>query len=179
MVALKSTKKKATAKAKAAPARGADKKEAFHREAESRMTPFKFERPRNLAPGVKATYFLARSDISQATIQVVPEGGDNNLHYHPGDDGFWMVLEGKVKFYGPDGVVGVYGPNEGILVPRNSRYWFETADKKEELVILHVSSKTQQKVKNTRVNVEPANEGYKNAVRLNFPKGTEPKKTLD
>ena len=159
--------------------RGADKKEAFHREAELRMQPFNFERPDNLPAGVKATYHLAKSDIVHATIQIVPEGGDNNLHYHPGADGFWMVLKGKVRFYGPDGVIGEYGPHQGILVPRNARYWFETANKKEELLILHVSGKTQQQVQNSRVNVEPANEGYKNAIRLNFPKGEEPVKRLD
>ena len=162
-----------------ASTRGAEKKEAFHREAESRMEPFKFAPPDNLPRGVKATYYLAKSDIVGATIQIVPEGGDNNLHYHPGADGFWMVLKGKVRFYGPDGVIGEYGPNEGILMPRNARYWFETADKKEELLILHVSGKTQQQVSNSRINVEPANDGYRNSIQLNFPEGHKPAKHFD
>lgn len=161
------------------PIRGAEKKEAFHREAESRIEPFKFERPDNLPPNTKVTYYLAKSDIVGASVQIVPEGGDNNLHYHPGADGFWMVMKGKVRFYGPDGVIGEYGPNEGVLVPRNARYWFETANKDEELVILHISSKTQQKVQNSRVNVDPPSDGYRNAIQLNFPPGHKPQKNFD
>ena len=33
------------------------------------------------------------------------EGGENNLHSHKGMDGFWMVLSGKVKFYGPGDIL--------------------------------------------------------------------------
>jgi hypothetical protein len=81
--------------------RGAAKKEAFHREAESRMTPFVFEAPEELPDDAKVLCHLARSDLLRASIQVIPEGGDNNLHYHPGADGFWMPLKGKVRFYAP------------------------------------------------------------------------------
>jgi mannose-6-phosphate isomerase-like protein (cupin superfamily) len=160
--------------------RGAEKKEAFHREAEGRIESFAFKRPDNLPPGTKATHYLAKSDLVFGSIQIVPEGGDNNLHYHPGDDGFWMVLKGRVRFYGPEQkVIGEYGPNEGLFMPRNARYWFETADKKQELHILHVSAKTQTKIQNRRVNVDPPNDGYKNAIRLNWPAGQEPPKSFD
>src|SRR3546814_5413424 len=40
-------------------------------------------------------------------------------------DLIYMVLKGKVAFYGPDDkVIGEYGPHEGLLLPENSRYWF-------------------------------------------------------
>lgn len=149
--------------------RGAAKKEAFHREAESRMVPFVFEPPEDVPDDAKILCHLARSDLLRASIQVIPEGGDNNLHYHPGADGFWMPLEGRVRFHGPDGVVGEFGPNEGIVIPRNARYWFETADPEQELHLLHISAHTQQKVANSRINVDPPNDGYKKAVRINYP----------
>ena len=149
--------------------KGADKKEAFHREAEERMASFDFVRPDGLPEDAKTLIHLAGTDILRSSIQVIPEGGDNNLHYHPGADGFWMPIKGKVRFHGPDGVIGEYGPNQGIIVPRNARYWFETADPKQELHLLHISAHTQPPPANSRINVDPPNDGYKKAGRLNYP----------
>ena len=58
---------------------------------------------------------LCRTDIMKGVVQVVKKnGGENNLHYHTGMDTFWMVLKGRVRFYGPDDVViGEFGPHEG------------------------------------------------------------------
>jgi mannose-6-phosphate isomerase-like protein (cupin superfamily) len=70
----------------------------------------------------------------------VREGGENNLHSHRGMDGFWMVLAGRVRFYGPgDVVIGEFGKYEGILIPRGEQYWFESASNDEELEILQMA----------------------------------------
>ena len=63
----------------------------------------------------------------KGVVQVVKKhGGENNLHYHTRMDTFWMVLKGRVRFYGPgDVVLGEFGPHEGMVTPRYSRYWFE------------------------------------------------------
>ena len=151
--------------------KGADKKEAFHREAESRMKGFSFKRPENIPDDRKVLYYLAGTDLVRSSVQIIPEGGDNNLHYHPGADGFWMVLKGKVRFYGPDGSVGEYGPHEGIVTPRNARYWFESADTSQELHLLHISAHTQQKVGKSRVNVDPDVRNYSRNVKINYPEG--------
>lgn len=161
----------ATVEAKPSGLKGAEKKEAFHREAESRRQPFKFTRPDYELIEQKGVHYLCSSDIMMATVQIIPEGGDNNLHYHPGADGFWMVLKGKVRFYGPDGAVGEYGPNEGIVTPRNARYWFESADTSQELHLLHVSAHTQQKVGKSRVNVDSDVRNYSRNVKINYPEG--------
>jgi hypothetical protein len=151
--------------------RGADKKEAFHREAESRITPFSYKRPDANIEGRKGVFFLAESDILHASIQIIPEGGDNRMHYHPGGDGFWMSLKGRVKFYGPDGLIGEYGPHEGIFMPRNARYWFETANPEDELHLLHVQADILPKVKNGHVGLEPKDPNKPETLRFNYPKG--------
>jgi mannose-6-phosphate isomerase-like protein (cupin superfamily) len=158
---------------KAAP-RGADKKEAFHRDAEARREPFKFRRPDVELKKQKAVHYLCESDIVKATVQIIPEGGDNRLHYHPGADGFWMVLQGRIRFYGPDGVIGEYGPHEGILMPRNARYWFESADLSVELHLLYVAALTQEKVQNFYVPLEPKKPDHKPNLRFNYPPGKLP-----
>ena len=71
---------------------------------------------------------------------VLKEGGENSLHSHPNMDGFWLVLEGRVKFYTEgDKVVAELGKNEGIMVPRDYKYWFESVGD-EPLHILQVES---------------------------------------
>ncbi|MEK9647393.1 MAG: hypothetical protein VW547_17790 [Alphaproteobacteria bacterium] len=102
----------------------------------------------------KAIVSLCQTDIIRGAVQVLREGGDNNLHSHTGMDGFWMVLKGAVRFYGPgDEVLGEFGVHEGIVTPRNAQYWFESCGD-EELELLQVVA-FDRDVKNDRVDVNP------------------------
>lgn len=102
----------------------------------------------------KAIVGLGQSDIIRGAVQVVRKGGDNNLHAHTGMDGFWMVLKGRVRFYGPGNEVqGEFGPHEGVITPRNTPYWFECVGE-EVLEILQVVA-FDRSVKNRRVDLEP------------------------
>lgn len=149
--------------------KGADKKEAFHRDAESRIESFAFGTPAD-ANNDRLNYYLAGSDILKGAVQVIGKGdGDLDLHYHPGGDGFWMVLQGKVRFYGPDGVIGEYGPLEGLLMPRNARYWFEAIDPHQDLHLLHITGKIQTKVGKSRLNVDKNKSDYARSVRIGYP----------
>lgn len=98
----------------------------------------------------KALIRLVQSDILMGNVQVVREGGDNNLHSHAGMDGFWFVLKGKARFYGPenDTVIAELGPHQGVFIPRNFAYWFEKIGD-EELEILQVEA-IDRTVRNTR-----------------------------
>jgi len=114
---------------------------------------FKYQKPETLKGG-KAIVQLAESDIIRGRVQVVREGGENNLHSHKGMDGFWMVLKGRVRFYGPgDVVIGEFGQNEGILLPRGAQYWFEKAGE-GDLEILQMAA-FEKGVKVQRVDFEP------------------------
>ena len=102
----------------------------------------------------KAIVSLCQTDIIRGAVQIVTEGGDNNLHSHTGMDGFWMVLQGRVRFYGPgDEVPGEFGRHEGIVMPRNAQYWFESCGD-EDLELLQVVA-FDRDVKNARVDVDP------------------------
>jgi mannose-6-phosphate isomerase-like protein (cupin superfamily) len=90
-------------------------------------------------------------------VQVVKkDGGENNLHYHSGIASFWMVLKGRVRFYGPgDVVIGEFGPMEGTITPRFSRYWFENCGE-GDLEILQVAAFGSEKLeKSGRTDVSP------------------------
>ena len=71
---------------------------------------------------------------------MVIRGGETILHAHPGIDSSWLVLSGRVKFYGAgDTLVADLGKGEGIFIPRGVPYWFESGTE-ETLEILHITS---------------------------------------
>jgi mannose-6-phosphate isomerase-like protein (cupin superfamily) len=102
---------------------------------------FKYEKPE--FEGVKKTVLVCDSDLMRVHVQVVKSGGENNLHTHPGEDAFWYVINGAVRFYGEgDKVIGVFSKGEGILIPRGYKYWFESASS-ESLEIIRVGARDQ------------------------------------
>jgi mannose-6-phosphate isomerase-like protein (cupin superfamily) len=104
--------------------------------------------------GVKKTLQVCNSDLMKVQVQIVKDGGENNLHTHTGEDAFWFVMSGAVKFYGEgDKLIGEYQKGEGILVPRGFKYWFESAAS-EPLEILRVTAKDQN-IDNKRVDLSP------------------------
>jgi len=115
---------------------------------------FRYKKPENLGKSGKAIVQLAESDIIRGRVQIVREGGENNLHSHKGMDGFWMVLRGRVRFYGPgDQVIGEFAEHEGILLPRGSQYWFEKVGE-GDLELLQMAS-FEKGVKVQRVDLSP------------------------
>ena len=110
---------------------------------------FKYQRPE--FEGVKKSLLMCNSDLMRVHLQVVKSGGENNLHTHTGEDAFWLVLGGAVKFYGEgDKVIGELKKHEGIFIPRGFNYWFESASD-EPLEILRVAARDQS-TENKRVN---------------------------
>ena len=87
------------------------------------MLPFAFKRPDVPLPdGRKLHVKLAGTDSFRTSVQVLNKGGENNLHYHPNMDLMYMVLKGRVAFYGPgDKLVGEFGVHEGVMLPRTPR----------------------------------------------------------
>ena len=130
----------------------ADEKEALHQEAESRVKPFKFEDPRN--GKVKTFLPLTKSSLQQVAVQVVNDGGENNLHYHTNSETTWMVLKGSARFYGPgDVLIGEFSRHEGVFMPGGARYWFEKAGD-DSLELLQIVSYEQADEKPQRINLD-------------------------
>lgn len=139
---------------------GVEKKDAFFRAAEAGIVTFDFNGPEvRPKPGSKLHVKLAGTDSCRASIQVLNRGGENNLHYHPNMDLIYMVLKGRVKFYGPDDkVIGDFGPHEGILLPENSRYWFGSVGD-EEAWLLQIAGYPKGAKMSKRIPLEPAKLG--------------------
>lgn len=101
---------------------------------------FSYEKPDSESRGSKEVVVLCQMPTMRGAVHVIRHGGEENLHSHKSVDGFWMVLSGKVAFYGEDNVLlGEFGPYEGIMMPHNNRYWFESVGEgdAEILQVLH------------------------------------------
>ena len=111
----------------------------WHDIAEAVQSTFGYVSPDQNTPGRRASYSLCQTDLFRARVVIVKKnGGETNLHYHTNSDGFWFVLKGRARFYGPgDSVTGEFGPHEGTSTPRYTRYWFENCGD-EDLEMLHL-----------------------------------------
>jgi mannose-6-phosphate isomerase-like protein (cupin superfamily) len=127
--------------------------EARHRAAEALISSFRYKKP-DAAISTKGHIKLGRGEHIRGSVQVVKKhGGENNLHYHTHAETLWWVIRGKVRFYGPEDVVlGAFGPGEGIVTPRYSRYWFENCGD-EDLELLQVAASPEPGLKSGRTDV--------------------------
>ncbi|MCH8916471.1 MAG: cupin domain-containing protein [Proteobacteria bacterium] len=166
-------KAKRAKRAKKAPTtRGAEKKEAFFENVEANIQLFSFARPDGIPKGMRNNFRLCEGEILRGTVQILPKGFSNSLHYHPASEGFWMVLSGEVRFYGNDSnFLGEFGPMEGVLIPRNGRYWFAQAGD-EEAHLLQVRGNAKDGSKN-RVDVGEVHAGYGKKRIHNLPDAQE------
>src|SRR5262245_3165924 len=96
----------------------------------------------------KTIMWLARTDILFADVQILKDGGETNLHSHSHLDGFWLVLGGRARFYGEGGaLIADLGRHEGVLLPRGTKYWFESVGP-EPLEILQIEASDKAMLSN-------------------------------
>jgi mannose-6-phosphate isomerase-like protein (cupin superfamily) len=97
---------------------------------------------------------MARSENMSCLIHTIKDGGEENLHSHPGSDAYWFVLEGTAQFFGEgDKELGTISKHEGIFIPRGFKYWFKGLGDE----ILRAASRMPQ-VKDDRVDYAPRSE---------------------
>jgi len=65
---------------------------------------------------------LAASDKMRVVLKTYAADGENGLHAHPNEDHTFVVLQGEVTFYGPNGEIRTIGKNEGVLLPHGTFY---------------------------------------------------------
>ncbi|MEM1112482.1 MAG: hypothetical protein AAGI11_11300 [Pseudomonadota bacterium] len=106
-----------------------------------RPQAFTYQKPTPENDSKREIVRLCQTPGLRGAVHVIRTGGGENLHSHSTVDGFWMVLSGRVAFYGDDDhCFGEFGPLEGILMPKQNRYRFEcmTEGDAEILQLLHI-----------------------------------------
>jgi len=88
---------------------------------------FSYQRPDDSQGRAKKIVHLARAGVLDLHVQIVDKGGANNLHMHTNCDEAFLVLDGRVRFYGEnDVVIAECGALEGVVIPAEAPYWFES-----------------------------------------------------
>jgi oxalate decarboxylase/phosphoglucose isomerase-like protein (cupin superfamily) len=87
---------------------------------------------RDRAEGIRSFLMVENARVI-STVQVFQKGRGAGLHAHPTEDGYWLVLGGRARFYGEDEhgektIVAELGKHEGIYVPAGIKYGFENPD---------------------------------------------------
>jgi 3-keto-5-aminohexanoate cleavage enzyme len=86
---------------------------------------------------------LGNTDILNALVQTLAEGGRQRLHAHNAYDGIYLVLSGRVRFYGEGGgLFAEISKNEAVIVPRGVTYGFEAVGGEAE--VFYVNSVDRQ-----------------------------------
>jgi hypothetical protein len=134
-------------------------------QAETGIETFAYERPDvELPVGKKIRVKLAGTDVARAQIQVLNEGGENNLHFHANVDLIYVVLQGEVHFYGVgDKLLGKFVPWQGLKLPQYSRYWFKSVGK-QEAVLLQMSGYPKGAKAKKRIACEPPKGPFESSV---------------
>ena len=127
-----------------------EEKEAFHREAEARISTFSYKTPERSGKP-KDVEVIKRKGLLKVYVQTIRDGGENNMHYHTNSETMWMVLRGRARFYGiGDAIIGELGPEEGIFLPGGSRYWFEKVGNEDLELLQTVATEGED----LRINVD-------------------------
>ena len=134
--------------------------EAFHREAEAQVHTLRYEKPEQASKyKVKDLVWLVRRPLLRVLVQIVREGGENNLHYHTKSETSWIVLKGRAVFVGMgDTVLADIGPMEGIHIPGGARYKFYKEGEEDLEILQIVAAEDGGREKDERINYEPHKE---------------------
>lgn len=103
-------------------------------------TAYHYELPEGTDDRPKVIVDIAETDLMKASVHVVRNGGETNLHAHNGEDSLWFVVGGRVAFYDENGARCELGAHEGIVFPSGTKYWFESVGS-EPLEILRVGAR--------------------------------------
>lgn len=118
---------------------------------------FSYQCPDDTQGRAKRIVHLARAGVLDLHVQIVDQGGANNLHMHTHCDEAFLVLEGRVRFYGEnDVVIAECGALEGVVIPAEAPYWFESISE-SPLQILRIGG-THLGQRERRVNLGEAPE---------------------
>lgn len=120
---------------------------------EGRPQPTLFKMTAPLLDKGRSNTPLANTENMWATLKVYASGGENGLHTHPNEDHTFIIMQGRARYYGPNGVIGDRGALEGIMLPAGAYYWFE-AISDEPLVILRVGCRVSASDPGGRLNID-------------------------
>lgn len=99
---------------------------------------FKLRTP--LITGGRSRTPLARTEHMNVGLNYYAPGRKNKLHTHPGEDHIFLVMDGQATFYNRQQQPTVLNKGEGIMLPENHYYAFQSTGDRP-LALFRVSAK--------------------------------------
>jgi mannose-6-phosphate isomerase-like protein (cupin superfamily) len=96
---------------------------------------------------------LAQTEHMSVGLNYYVPGRKNKLHTHPGEDHIFVVMDGQATFYNREHQPTVLNKGEGIMLPENHYYYFQSTGDKP-LALFRVSAKKGNNPKVVRVDNE-------------------------
>ena len=96
---------------------------------------------------------LAQTEHMTIGLNYYIPGRKNKLHTHPGEDHTFVVMDGQATFYNKDHQPTILNKGEGIILPENHYYYFQSTGDRP-LALFRVSAKKGTKPKVLRVDSE-------------------------
>ena len=122
------------------------------------MSPIKYDSPPLNGWPMKVTRLYDGGDMIEFSVEKVDRGGDVGLHAHTGAEGAWYVLGGTARFHGEGGVHLDLPANQGVFIPTNVAYGFESVGD-ETLEVLHIKGRDVRIPESARVDIGPKSRG--------------------
>ena len=83
---------------------------------------------------------LAKTEHMTVGLNYYTPGRKNKLHTHPGEDHTFVVMDGEATFYNKEHQPTVLRKGEGIMLPENHYYYFQSTGERP-LALFRVSAK--------------------------------------
>jgi mannose-6-phosphate isomerase-like protein (cupin superfamily) len=99
---------------------------------------FKLKTP--LITGGRSHIPLAKTEHMTVGLNYYTPGRKNKLHTHPGEDHTFVVMDGEATFYNKEHQPSVLRKGEGIMLPENHYYYFQSTGDRP-LALFRVSAK--------------------------------------
>src|ERR671910_2546017 len=96
---------------------------------------------------------LAQTEHMTVGLNYYTLGRKNKLHTHPGEDHIFVVMDGQATFYNKDHDPTILNRGEGIMLPENHYYYFQSTGDRP-LALFRVSAKKGTNPKVLRVDSE-------------------------
>jgi mannose-6-phosphate isomerase-like protein (cupin superfamily) len=122
------------------------------------LSSFRYRRPDEISTNPRLTVDIYKSEMTDARVLVLDHAGETRLHSHPEQDAVWFVLAGRARFYDEQDRAYEVGTHEGVVVPTNTKYWFEAVGD-EPLEIFRVAGR------NPKIEHDPGNQSDMRSIK--------------
>lgn len=105
-----------------------------------KTTPSFFHLCAQLPTQGRTNQVFGATRVMSVVLKTYASGGENELHAHTNEDHVFVVMQGRAKFFGPNGETREVARNDCVLIPRGALYRFIADEGAEPLVMVRIGA---------------------------------------